>query len=309
MTKRVKKYLNKYHDVKGKTYIVTGANSGLGFSVTKHLVSLGAKVIMACRNLNKATKAREKLLDLFPSANLILVEYDQADFASIEHFATLVKNEYQDFAGLILNAGVFHPQKGLTTKQGYPLTVGTNYLGVYYLLVQLHNKALFDQKFGRRIVFVGSLSWYRVKVEKARAHLTIDQGTEMAKYCRSKTALGALSYYLSRHQEATYLYIPNNIKVLTMHPGVTSTNIVASYPRWLQKLAHKVLRVFTHHPDVAALGIIDLALKKEVDEDKIAVPRGLFHISGYPSYKKYPHNLMTNYHRLIDLTNEVINKN
>jgi len=78
------KWLDKnIPSLEGKLYIVTGANSGIGFHTTLSLVYKGASVIMACRNLTKAQKAKEKILEEFPNANLFIEEYDQASFDSI----------------------------------------------------------------------------------------------------------------------------------------------------------------------------------------------------------------------------------
>lgn len=307
---RLIRYINKYQSLEGKTYIVTGANSGLGLSATRHFLRLGAHVIMACRNMTKAEVAKSELLTSFPHAKITLLAYDQADFASIKKFVNVIKNQYSSFSGLILNAGIYHPKTGMTTKEGLPLTVGTNYIGVYYLLDELIKTGLFEDGQDRRIIFVGSLSWYQVKLGGKESVIATTRGNATADYCRSKTALGILAYRLSAHIEGDHLYLPSYIKVLTMHPGVSSTNIVgssaSSYPRWFTHLAQFFLNIFTHHPDVASLGIIKLALEEEVDERLIAVPRGLFHITGYPSTKPYPKNLQTNNQALIEATIKVI---
>ena len=306
--KRLNAYLNSFRDVDKKTIIITGANSGLGFSATKHFASLGHQVVMACRNLTKAEEARKEILKRYPQADLVLLPYDQADFISIERFVKVIKKNYPKFDGLVLNAGVYHPKKGLLTAQGYPLTVGTNYLGVYYLLKQLSEAKLWNKKKEQRIIFVGSLSWYNVKVTNKKEFLTSFKSGPTSDYCRSKTAIGALSYYLSRHDPSSF--IPESVKVYIMHPGVTSTNIVSSisssFPSWFTKIAHYALYLFTHHPDIAALGIIKQMLDSNIKEDTILVPRGLFHISGYPKPIHYPKNLTRNILPLMTLTEEVI---
>lgn len=301
-------YLNSFRASDQKTIIITGANSGLGFSATKHFVHLGHPVIMACRNLSKGEEAKQNLLKLYPAANLVLLPFDQADFHSIDHFVEVIKTKFPLFHGLVLNAGVYHPKKGLVTAQGYPLTVGTNYLGVYYLLKKMSEHHLFIPTIEQRIVFVGSLSWYNIKINHKKEFLTSFKQGPTSDYCRSKTAIGALSYYLSHHPEESF--IPKHVKVHIMHPGVTATNIVAStsssFPGWFTKIAHDALYLFTHHPDIASLGIIKAMLGANVSEDKVFVPRGLFHISGYPKAIDYPKNLTRHVRPLITLTEEVI---
>lgn len=307
---RIEKYLGKLTSLKGKTYIVTGANSGLGYSATKHLLSLGAHVVMACRNLNKASLAKDSLIKLYPNGTLSLFAYDQADFESIETFALAIKENVAVLDGIVLNAGLYHPKKGLKTKQGLPLTMGTNYMGVYYLLKALERHAIFKKNPHMRIIFVGSLSWHHVKVKKIKEQLSIEKGNLTDQYARSKTAIGKLAYFLSRHIENDYLFLNSSIKVLIMHPGVTGTNIVgaanSSMPKWIARIAPTFLNIFTHTPDVAALGIIKLLATTEVDENKLVAPRGLFQISGYPRLKHYPYNLRKDGPTLLKTSEEVI---
>ncbi len=309
MNNNIIKYLNSYKRIEGKTYIVTGANSGLGFSVTKHLISLGARVIMACRNLDKAHKAKDTLLQMYPHSNLLILPFDQADFKSIDEFVNEISMNYSDFFGIVLNAGIFHPKKGLLTKDGYPVTIGTNYVGVYYLLKKLQEQQLFNQPIDRRIVFIGSLSWSKVNHSKIENILTDNTSSSIKEYAQSKTLLGSLAYQLSRHNKDGF-YIPENVRVLLMHPGVTSTNIVSSkessYPKWFSSLARKALSICVHSSDKASLGVIMLLLSKEVNEDKMIVPRGLLHISGYPKETKYSKKLRSIDHRLINISNRLI---
>lgn len=307
-SKRLDIFLRRYESIEGKTYIVTGANSGLGFSVTKHLVRLGATVIMACRNMEKASRAKDDILSLYPQAQLTLVPYDQADFSSISNFVDIISHLNVD--GLILNAGIYHPKKGLVTKEGFPLTIGTNYIGVYFLLKELSKTTFFKKNGAMRLVFVGSLVWYNMRVKKLMKYLVKDKSDATMQYARSKTAIGALSYFLSHHKDNNYIPLPSTIKVHLMHPGVSSTNIVgssnSSFSETFSRIAHNFLYIFTHHPDVAALGIIEPLLKKDKSEDFITVPRGLFHVSGYPKSKKYLRNLKKDNLKLIEATDQAI---
>jgi NAD(P)-dependent dehydrogenase (short-subunit alcohol dehydrogenase family) len=267
---------------------------------------------MACRNLDKAEEAKATLLSLYPNAKLFILPYDQADFRSINEFVKVITTSYKDVDGLILNAGIYHPKKGFETKEGFPITIGTNYIGIFYLLRLLFESNTFNDNKERSIVFVGSLSWHKVKKSKIQEVLTKSSLTAIAEYSRSKTLLGALAYQLSRHNKNNQIYFPKHIKILMMHPGITSTNIVASkessYPKWFSKLAQKVLHLFVHHSDVASLGIIKCALCVDINEDEIVVPRGLFHISGYPTVKGYPNNLKHLDKSSISITEEIINQ-
>lgn len=77
---------------------------------------------------------------------------------------------------------------------------------------------------------------------------------------------------------------------------------------WFSKLAKKVLSIFVHSPDKATLGIMRLLFEEEVNEQMIVVPRGLFNISGYPTIKKYPINLIKMDKTIIRISDQVISK-
>src|SRR5438876_11500119 len=81
-------------DLTGKVFVVTGANSGLGYESTLALAEKGATVIMACRNLEKAQRARDAIKAAVPSAKLELMQLDLASLQSLHAFAQTYKSTY-----------------------------------------------------------------------------------------------------------------------------------------------------------------------------------------------------------------------
>ena len=69
---KIKCYLEQFDSIENQTFIITGANSGLGYSTTKHLASLGAMIIMACRNLDKAELAKNEIKNFIQTQNFLL---------------------------------------------------------------------------------------------------------------------------------------------------------------------------------------------------------------------------------------------
>lgn len=120
----------------GCTYIVTGANTGLGFEATKHLVALGStKVIMAVRNLSLGEEAKAKIEESTGVANIAEVwELDLASYVSVKEFAkkaadldridALIEN-----AGLAMSQGIF--------AEGHLLAVTVNVISTFLLAVLL----------------------------------------------------------------------------------------------------------------------------------------------------------------------------
>ena len=111
-----------------KTAIVTGANIGLGLAITKALAERNVKVIMACRNKDKANAARDELRQEIPNATLETAILDMSSLDSILEFADGFPKRYGELDLLINNAGITGMPL-LRNSQGIELHMATNYLG------------------------------------------------------------------------------------------------------------------------------------------------------------------------------------
>lgn len=156
--------------IKGRTYIVTGANSGIGVETTKQLFLAGGHVVMACRSVDKAltvaksvctlagvapVQTEEAGLPLFSSGkpgtgSVLLMELDLADLRSVRRFADRFKSLERPLHVLINNAGVMACPHGLTA-QGFEMQFGTNHLA-HFLLVELLRPELARQRDSRVII-------------------------------------------------------------------------------------------------------------------------------------------------------------
>lgn len=276
----IEKYLEEnVPSLEEKTYVITGANSGLGFSLTKQLSSKGAHVIMACRNEQKALKAIEAIKVKQTEAKLDFYRYDQADKQSITEFVNNLKNTGQ-IDGIILNAGIFHPKKGLKTNDGYPLTVGTNFLGVYFLVQELEN--LIHEGKIKRIVIISSVARHFGKTRHPEKYFANERKTLFRQYSVSKWMLYAYGLLLMNKYYG-------QCGVTIAHPGIAATNIIleehSSLPKWLQKAGKKFMQIFTNSADKSALSFAVAATKSPVNLGYF-YPRGLFHLRGYPKEKR-----------------------
>jgi NAD(P)-dependent dehydrogenase (short-subunit alcohol dehydrogenase family) len=102
-------------DQSGKCFVVTGANTGLGFEVSRVLAARGARVLLACRDQVKAEAAMARISQASPKANLAFLPFDQADLTSVRTAAELAAKEPRVDV-LINNAGVMSPPL-MRTKQ------------------------------------------------------------------------------------------------------------------------------------------------------------------------------------------------
>ncbi|CAI9732554.1 Hypothetical predicted protein [Octopus vulgaris] len=147
--------------LEGKTVIITGGNCGIGFETARNLLLRGARVILACRDLNKAKSAAEQLSEL--GSGVVLVEkLDLSSFDSIRTFCKNIKQHITSLDILINNAGVyFHPYA--ETEDGLEMHMGVNYFGPFlltHLLLELLKKS--DSP---RVVFVGSVIYKYGKID------------------------------------------------------------------------------------------------------------------------------------------------
>src|SRR5579859_337038 len=140
-------------DLGGRTAVVTGANSGIGWHTARALAAHGARVIMACRDLERGKLAADDVRASAPSADVDVAELNLASMASVRSFA-------DGWTGpldvLINNAGVMAPPRRATTEDGYELQFGTNHLG-HFVLTGLLLPTLLDSS-APRVVTVASVA-------------------------------------------------------------------------------------------------------------------------------------------------------
>ena len=124
-------------DQSGTYAVVTGANSGTGKEATKRLAAAGAEVVLAVRTVSKGQAAREEILAEYPNAKLEVRRVDLADLASVMEFAAGMRADGRPLDLLVNNAGVMTPPSRMTTKDGFELQFGSNFLGPFALTVRL----------------------------------------------------------------------------------------------------------------------------------------------------------------------------
>ncbi|UTW62463.1 SDR family oxidoreductase [bacterium SCSIO 12741] len=211
---------NNIRDQRGKTFLVTGANSGLGFGTSQVLASLGAQVIMTARNLQKGEKAVAKLKQEVPHAKVILMKLDLADLESVKSFADEFKKRYSQLDVLINNAGVMMPVQRFETKQGFEGQFGTNHLGHFLLTSELLD--VLEATPNSRIVVLSSLV---AKMKKANIYwndLQFEKSYDkMASYAQSKLANMMFAAELNRKLQEKH----SQVTCLMAHPGYTATNL------------------------------------------------------------------------------------
>ncbi len=138
MAKRIKRALDAQtlaKDVSGKTYIVTGANSGVGLETTRQLIKQGGHVVMACRRVEAAEEVAQSFNGLKGSYEVI--KCDLSDLQSIRDFVTSYKAKHTKLHGLMCNAGFVNMRNTAEyTKHGFETTLAASYFG-HFLMTEL----------------------------------------------------------------------------------------------------------------------------------------------------------------------------
>lgn len=203
-------------DQTGKVYIVTGANTGIGFEVSRVLAGKGARVVMACRDGAKGEEAVRRILALHPRSDLTVLPYDQADLDSIRRASDLVFAEPRVDA-LINNAGVMTPPL-MRTRQGFELQFGVNHLGCFAFTGLLLPKL--SEVPDARIVVTSSIAHKTGKIDWD--DLNADRSyNKRQRYDASKLANALFFYELDRRLRAA----GSPIKAVGCHPGIAMTDL------------------------------------------------------------------------------------
>src|SRR5919201_508505 len=140
-------------DQTGRTAVITGANTGLGYETASALAAKGAHVVLAVRNLEKGKDAAALIAKRNPATDVSLQELDLTSLESIRAAADQLRSNYDSIDLLINNAGVMMTPKS-TTKDGFELQFGTNHLGHFALTNLLLDRVLAAP--GSRVVTVSS---------------------------------------------------------------------------------------------------------------------------------------------------------
>ncbi|MFK8025468.1 MAG: oxidoreductase [Ilumatobacter sp.] len=215
------------HDVTdqtGRTFLVTGANTGLGFEATKVIAQRGAKVLLGCRSESKANDAIERIVAEVPDADLGFVPLDQNDLSSVRAAADIV-NAGPRLDVLVNNAGIMMTPLEFTAD-GFESQFGVNHLGTFALTSLLLPK-LAEQP-DARVVVTSSIAHKpgRIDFDDLGAEHGYDPQT---RYQQSKLANLLFMYELERRLRAS----GSTTIAVACHPGIAATELGRHLPKFV----------------------------------------------------------------------------
>ncbi len=272
-------------DQSGKKIIVTGANSGTGYEAAKALALKGAHVIMACRNMEKAEKAKAKILKDNPNASLEILQLDLSDLSSVRSFAENYRKNHDTLDILLNNGGIMMVPKRIETVDGFELQLGTNHFG-HFALTGL----LFDliTKVNGRIVNMsstasnfGSIDFENLNWEKEKTY------SHTGAYGRSKIANLYFTYEMDRRLKKNN----NGVKSMASHPGWSRTSLQSTGMRTGKKtLFSRVTRIALATGNVliaqsaakGALPMLYAATSPDAESGAYYGPGGMGEMRGHP---------------------------
>jgi len=271
-------------DQSGRTFVVTGSNTGLGFEAAQALAGKGARVVLACRTRSKAEAARAQIERKHPGAEVGLVDLDLGDLASVHKAAQEIKKEKR-LDVLINNAGVMMPPSG-KTADGFETQFGTNHIGPFALTGLLLDKL--EDAPAPRVVNTSSNGHKMAKVDFTA--LNAEKGySAFGQYALSKICNLLHAYELQRRLSLA----GRKLIVATAHPGGSDTDLGRHMPKMAQRLMFPVLRPFLNTAAAGAWPTLMAATSPDVRGGEYFGPKGVGELAG-PAVKVDSNKLSKN---------------
>jgi NAD(P)-dependent dehydrogenase (short-subunit alcohol dehydrogenase family) len=262
-------------DLAGKTAVVTGANTGLGFQTLKTLAEHGATTVLACRNLDKGENAKKKILKAYPKAKVEVSEIDLTDLDSVRRFADRFKKNHGRLDFLVNNAGVMMPPFS-ETKQGHELQWGVNHLGHFLLTSELW--PVLSSTENARIVHLSSIAHKWGKTSDFANPIGKSNYDKQKAYGNSKLACLVFALELQRRIEAGGL----QMKSLAAHPGIADTELSRYLPGWMKVISPLFVFFVANSAEAGAQPSLRAALDPSLDGGTFVGPSGFQEMKGLP---------------------------
>lgn len=218
-------------DLTGKTFIVTGGNSGIGLVTVEQLAKQGAQVVLACRRPAEGERARADIAARGAKGSVEVAALDLSSLTSVRAFAAAFLAQHRQLHGLVNNAGIMNAPAG-KTQDGFESQLGTNHLG-HFLLTELVLDAL-SAAAPSRVVILSSC-FHDVAMGR-KGHVDFeDLQFERRKYDGWEAyAQSKLANLLHARQLGKRL-AGSGVTVASVHPGWVRTNLMrSSMPVWVQ---------------------------------------------------------------------------
>jgi NAD(P)-dependent dehydrogenase (short-subunit alcohol dehydrogenase family) len=253
-------------DQTGRTFVVTGANSGLGAETSRALAAAGARVVLACRDVAKGEKVAAELGDRVQVRRL-----DLADLDSVREFVEGLAESHEVIDVLINNAGVMAvPLR--RTANGFEMQIGTNHLGHFALT------ALLLGRITDRVVTVSSAMHRIGRIDLDDLNWEHRRYDRWLAYGQSKLANLLFAYELQRRLTDR----ESPVRSLVVHPGYSSTNLQFRSETLYGKIMELSTPIIGQSPAMGALPSLYAATVPDVEPGGFYGPDSFFEMRGHP---------------------------
>jgi NAD(P)-dependent dehydrogenase (short-subunit alcohol dehydrogenase family) len=264
-------------DLAGRTAIVTGANSGIGFVTAEQLAAHGAEVVLAVRDTSRGEAAAERIRWTQPAARLDVESLDLSDLASVRDFAGRWVAKGRPVDLLINNAGVMAiPRR--ENADGFEMQLATNHLGHFALTGRLLDAV---SKNGRIVnVSSGAHRMGRMNFDDLMGQ---QRYSPWSAYGQSKLANLLFTNELSRRLSRA----GSSVVALAAHPGYAATNLQSVGPAMSGSKVQGTLtslanRLIAQSPQMGALPTLYAAVAPGLAGGAYIGPSGLGEMRGHP---------------------------
>ena len=237
--------------------VVTGANSGIGKETARALLREGYRVVMVCRNSEKAESARKELIQDTGNekADIVLCNLDQ--MRSVVQAADRIKEICKRLDRLVNNAGILPDGKRTETDEGLEYTFAVNHMA--YFLMTRELLPLLKSTSGSRIINVASDAHQAGEFDPQNIQLRKGYST-MKAYGNSKLFNIMFTRHLAKELQNT------DVTTYSLHPGVVNTNFASESNSWFAKLFN-VGRIFMLSPDKGAKTSVYLSTEEGIENN------------------------------------------
>jgi retinol dehydrogenase-12 len=215
---------------RGRTFFVTGANSGIGRALVEALAARGGKVVLAARSEERTRPVLEEIRSRYPDVDAQFFRIDVSDLLSVREAADAFLATGRLVDVLVNNAGI--AGTSALSPQGFDLTYATNHIGPF-LLTNLLLPRITASSQGR-VVNVSSVAQYQVK---RMDWSVLERRTSPKRSGFSDYAMTKLMNVLHAKELARRL-IGTRVTTYSLHPGAVASNIWRAIPQpfqWLMK--------------------------------------------------------------------------
>ena len=259
-------------DQTGRTAVITGANTGLGYETAAALAATRAHVVLAVRNLDKGKEAADRIVAATPGASVAVQELDLTSLESVRAAADQVRSQHDTIDLLINNAGVMFTPKA-TTKDGFELQFGTNHLGHFAFTGLLLDRLLAVE--GSRVVTVSSMGHRFVSGIRFDDLQWEHEYSRIGAYGQAKLANLLFTYELQRRLRGT------STIAVAAHPGGSRTELTRNLPP-VVSAASRLLEPTFQGADMGSLPTLRAATDPDVLGGQYYGPDGFAELRGYP---------------------------